>query len=136
MDRPGEEPAEPEDHQASEAEDDLEQSEEAEEAEEEARSAVSTKAVRKVRSTKAPVKKSGVKTPSRKESRAKVTVEKRTTPFQFVRESVAELRKVVWPTRLQMQTYFVVVLVFVLFVIALVGLLDFGLGWALLRIFG
>ena len=42
----------------------------------------------------------------------------------------------VWPTRLQMQTYFVVVLVFVLFVIALVGLLDFGLGWALLRIFG
>lgn len=53
-----------------------------------------------------------------------------------MRESVAELRKVVWPTVPQLRTYFVVVLIFVTFVIALVGLLDFGLGWALLRIFG
>lgn len=59
----------------------------------------------------------------------------RTGPVQFVGESVGELRKVVWPTRDQLQTYFWAVLVFVLFVIAYVGLLDLGLGTALLKIF-
>ena len=53
----------------------------------------------------------------------------------FVRESVGELRKVVYPTGQQLLNYFVVVLVFVLFVIAYVSLLDLGMGWAIFRVF-
>ncbi len=59
----------------------------------------------------------------------------RTSPGLFVRQVVAELRKVVWPTRDQMVTYWVVVLVFVLFMIAFVSLIDLGAGWALFKFF-
>jgi preprotein translocase subunit SecE len=59
----------------------------------------------------------------------------RTTPIKFVRQSIAELRKVVYPTGPQLINYFVVVLVFVLFVIAYVSLLDLGFGWAIFKIF-
>ena len=59
----------------------------------------------------------------------------RTTPVKFVRQSVGELRKVVYPTGQQLINYFVVVLVFVLFVIAYVSLLDLGFGAAIFRIF-
>jgi preprotein translocase subunit SecE len=59
----------------------------------------------------------------------------RTTPVKFVRQSIAELRKVVYPTGQQLVNYFVVVLVFVLFVIAYVSLLDLGLGWVIFKIF-
>ncbi|WP_300016986.1 preprotein translocase subunit SecE [Pseudonocardia sp.] len=43
---------------------------------------------------------------------------------RFLREVVAELRKVIWPTRRQQVTYTIVVLVFVSFMIALVALMD------------
>ena len=59
----------------------------------------------------------------------------RSGPVGFVRESVGELRKVVYPTGQQLLNYFVVVLVFVLFVIAYVSLLDLGMGWAIFRVF-
>jgi preprotein translocase subunit SecE len=59
----------------------------------------------------------------------------RTTPLKFVRQSIGELRKVVYPTGQQLINYFVVVLVFVLFVIAYVSLLDLGLGWVIFKIF-
>jgi preprotein translocase subunit SecE len=59
----------------------------------------------------------------------------RTTPIKFVRQSIGELRKVVYPTGQQLINYFIVVLVFVLFVIAYVSLLDLGLGWAIFKIF-
>jgi preprotein translocase subunit SecE len=59
----------------------------------------------------------------------------RTTPIKFVRQSIGELRKVVYPTGKQLINYFVVVLVFVLFVIAYVSLLDLGLGWVIFKIF-
>lgn len=59
----------------------------------------------------------------------------RTGPVTFVNESVGELRKVVWPTSEMMRTYFVVVLVFVLFMITVVSLLDLLFGWALLQVF-
>ena len=52
----------------------------------------------------------------------------RTTPATFVRQVVAELRKVVWPTQEQLVTYFIVVMVFVIFMMALVSALDLGLG--------
>ncbi|MGC4155069.1 MAG: preprotein translocase subunit SecE [Propionicimonas sp.] len=72
----------------------------------------------------------------RREDAHTVTQEKRTTPAQFVRESTEELKKVVWPTLSQWQQYFVVVLVFVLFMIAVVSVLDLGFGAALLQLFG
>ena len=59
----------------------------------------------------------------------------RTTPPKFIRQSVGELRKVVYPTGQQLINYFVVVLVFVLFVIAYVSLLDLGLGQLIFKIF-
>jgi preprotein translocase subunit SecE len=63
------------------------------------------------------------------------TTEKRTTPVAFVKQSVGELRKVVYPTGQQLGNYFVVVLVFVLFIIALVSLLDLGIGKLVFAIF-
>ena len=54
----------------------------------------------------------------------------RTGPVTFVQQSVAELRKVVYPTGPQLVNYFVVVLIFVLFIIAYVSLLDLGIGAA------
>jgi len=59
----------------------------------------------------------------------------RTSPITFYRQVVAELRKVVWPTRPQVVNYFFVVLVFVLFMMALVAGLDFGLGKLMFKIF-
>ena len=62
--------------------------------------------------------------------------ERRSTPVEFVQESVVELKKVVWPTLNQLQQYFVVVLVFVLIMIAIVALLDVVFGAGMLKIFG
>jgi preprotein translocase subunit SecE len=59
----------------------------------------------------------------------------RTSPVTFVKESVGELRKVVYPTGQQLANYFVVVLIFVLFIIAIVSLLDLAFGWAILKVF-
>jgi preprotein translocase subunit SecE len=63
------------------------------------------------------------------------TREQRTSPATFYRQVVAELRKVVWPTRQQLITYFWVVLVFVIVVMTLVSLLDLGFGKAVFAIF-
>jgi preprotein translocase subunit SecE len=54
----------------------------------------------------------------------------------FYRQVVAELRKVIWPTRRELLTYTSVVIVFVLIVIAYVSALDFGFTKAVLQIFG
>ena len=48
---------------------------------------------------------------------------------------MAELRKVVWPTRDQLVTYFIVVMVFVLVMMAIVSLLDLALGKLAFEIF-
>ena len=55
---------------------------------------------------------------------------------RFLREVVAELRKVIWPTRKQVVTYTIVVLVFVSFMVALVSLLDWVFGQGVLFLFG
>jgi len=68
--------------------------------------------------------------------RRSVEKQRRTGPVKFIGESVAELRKVVYPTGSQLRTYFVVVLVFVLFVIAFVSLLDLAFGALILKVFG
>jgi preprotein translocase subunit SecE len=54
----------------------------------------------------------------------------------FYRQVIAELRKVIWPTRKELVTYTTVVIVFVLVVIAYVTALDFGFSKAILGIFG
>ncbi len=56
--------------------------------------------------------------------------------MRFLREVVAELRKVIWPTRRELVVYTAVVLVFVSFMVAFVALLDMGLGRAVFTVFG
>ncbi len=55
---------------------------------------------------------------------------------RFVREVVAELKKVVTPTRSELITYTTVVIVFVLVVMAFVTVVDFVAGRAVLWTFG
>jgi preprotein translocase subunit SecE len=59
----------------------------------------------------------------------------RTSPATFLRQVVAELRKVVWPTQQQLVTYFFVVLVFVIAVMLLVSVLDLAFGKLVFEIF-
>ena len=54
----------------------------------------------------------------------------------FYRQVVAELRKVIWPSRQQLVTYTLVVLVFVSFMVALVAGLDFLFGLGVQAAFG
>lgn len=96
-----------------------------------------TTAARKARSAKpvkrnltvAPVKKSK---PTPRQSEARVVERKRTTPAMFVRQSVGELKKVVWPTAGTLRQYFIVVLVFVTFIMFFVAGLDALFGWLML----
>ncbi len=72
-------------------------------------------------------------------SRAEATrsdAPKKTGIRGFVGQVVQELKKVSWPTGGQLWVYFVVVLVFVLFMIAFIGLLDVFFGWIMLKMFG
>jgi preprotein translocase subunit SecE len=54
----------------------------------------------------------------------------------FYRQIVSELSKVVWPTRKQLSTYTVVVIVFVTFVIAVVSLFDLVITKLVFWVFG
>ncbi|WP_462185676.1 MULTISPECIES: preprotein translocase subunit SecE [unclassified Frankia] len=61
---------------------------------------------------------------------------RRYRPLVFIREVMAELRKVVYPGRSELITYVLVVLVFVSVMTAFVAILDFGLTKAVLAVFG
>jgi len=52
------------------------------------------------------------------------------------RETVSEMRKVLWPSRREMTTYTIVVLVFVVVMVAVVALLDLGLAKLVIAVFG
>jgi len=81
-----------------------------------------------------PVKKNR---PTRTRAEATAAVApKRTTPGQFVGQVVQELRKVSWPTFAQLLRYFGIVLGFVVFMIAFIGVLDVFFGWLMLKLFG
>ena len=54
----------------------------------------------------------------------------------FLRQVVAELKKVVRPTRNELLTYTAVVLVFVVAVMTFVSILDYGFGKLVLWVFG
>ena len=56
--------------------------------------------------------------------------------WRFLKEVVAELRKVIWPTRKQMITYTAVVLVFVAFMVAVIAWFDFALAKGVFALFG
>ncbi|OEU85217.1 preprotein translocase subunit SecE [Streptomyces abyssalis] len=54
----------------------------------------------------------------------------------FYRQIVAELRKVVWPTRHQLSTYTSVVIVFVAIMIGFVTVIDYGFTEVIKYVFG
>jgi len=56
--------------------------------------------------------------------------------INYLRQVIAELRKVIWPNRKQMVTYTSVVLVFLAFMVALIGVADLALAKLVLMIFG
>nr|WP_313775643.1 preprotein translocase subunit SecE [Mycobacterium sp.] len=64
----------------------------------------------------------------------------RVNPFLFVwnylKQVVGEMRKVIWPNRKQMVSYTTVVLVFLAFMVTLIGLTDLGLAKLVAIIFG
>lgn len=82
--------------------------------------------------TAAPVKKSKP-TPKHGEKAESV---KRTGPVEFVKQSIEQLRKVVWPSSEATRQYFIVVLVFVLFIMTFVAGLDYIFGIGLLALLG
>ena len=55
---------------------------------------------------------------------------------RFLREVVAELRKVIWPGRRELITYTTVVIVFVAFIVALVAGLDLLFAKGVIAVFG
>jgi preprotein translocase subunit SecE len=60
----------------------------------------------------------------------------RITPAVFLRQIVAELRKVIWPTRKELGTYTTVALVFILVMVAIVTSLDYGFTKLVFAVFG
>jgi preprotein translocase subunit SecE len=57
-------------------------------------------------------------------------------PARFVRESVSEMRKVLWPSRHELITYGTVVIIFVVVMTAIVAGLDIGFAKLVLVVFG
>ncbi|HZZ97944.1 MAG TPA: preprotein translocase subunit SecE [Jatrophihabitantaceae bacterium] len=57
-------------------------------------------------------------------------------PTRFVRESISELRKVLWPSRNELVTYSIVVIIFVVIMVAIVAGLDIGFARLTLALFG
>jgi preprotein translocase subunit SecE len=57
-------------------------------------------------------------------------------PTRYVRESVSEMRKVLWPSRSELVTYSIVVIVFVVIMVAVVAGLDIGFAKLVLLVFG
>jgi preprotein translocase subunit SecE len=60
----------------------------------------------------------------------------RTSPALFTRQVVAELRKVIWPTRNELGTYTAAALVFIVIMSAIVLSLDYGFTKLMFWFFG
>jgi preprotein translocase subunit SecE len=77
---------------------------------------------------------------AKKAKKAKTSGDPSSNPFVFVltflKQVVAELRKVIWPNRKQMGSYTSVVLAFLVFMVTLIGLVDLGLAKLVLLVFG
>ena len=76
----------------------------------------------------------------KKSKKAKADGADSRNPFVFVlnylKQVVAELRKVIWPNRKQMVSYTSVVLAFLVFMVTLIGLVDLGWAKLVLWVFG
>lgn len=87
-----------------------------------------------------PAAKGGKPAKAGKTVKVKKSDTKRVNPFAFVwnylKQVVAELRKVIWPNRKQMVSYTTVVLVFLAFMVALIGGVDLGLAKLVSIVFG
>ena len=88
----------------------------------------------RTRTLSRPKKAAGGKTPSKVRGADRPGIFARIV--NFVREVVAELRKVIWPTRKELLTYTAVVIVFVTIMFSIVALLDLGFAKAMFAIFG
>jgi preprotein translocase subunit SecE len=93
---------------------------------------------RAARTASRPAGRDGAGTRSRAEAeRARAAeIRQRRSIGRFLREVVAELRKVIWPGRRELITYTTVVIVFVAFIVALVAGLDLGFAKAVVAVFG
>ena len=54
---------------------------------------------------------------------------------RYLREVMAEFRKIVFPTREEVRSYSIIVLIFLVVTIAVIGLLDFGLSHLVLKVY-
>jgi preprotein translocase subunit SecE len=93
---------------------------------------------RVARSASRPAGRDGTGTPSRaaaERARADELRQKRSLR-RFLREVVAELRKVIWPGRRELITYTTVVIIFVAFIVALVSGLDLLFAQGVIAVFG
>jgi preprotein translocase subunit SecE len=54
----------------------------------------------------------------------------------FIRQVVAELRKVIWPTRKELVAYTTVVIIFVLVMAGIIAAFDYVFGQGVLFVFG
>jgi preprotein translocase subunit SecE len=77
---------------------------------------------------------------AKKAKKPKTSDDPSNNPFVYVvtylKQVVAELRKVIWPNRKQMGSYTSVVLAFLVFMVTLIGLVDLGLAKLVLLVFG
>jgi len=86
-------------------------------------------ATNKTRSKAAAVEKSAkTKDPNRKGLFARFAL--------FMRQVIAELKKVIWPTRSELINYTWVVVVFVVMMAAVIGVMDFVFAKGVLAVFG
>ena len=78
--------------------------------------------------------------PAKKKPKAAKKTGPSRNPITFVitylQQVVAELRKVIWPNRKQMISYTTVVLVFLAFMVSLIGGVDLGLAKLVTLVFG
>ncbi len=68
---------------------------------------------------------------------APVAAERPSVPtrvVQFYHDVVTEMKKVTWPDRAQLQDATIKIIVFVLFIGAVIGLMDVGLQFILIRL--
>ena len=78
------------------------------------------------------------KPPTRPSPKAQAAAGKRerTKPRQFVKEVIAELRKVAWPTRQEVVAYSIVVVVSVCVITTIIFGMDYVFTKAILALFG
>ena len=79
-------------------------------------------------------KRSGARPPAKPSGAP--TKKERTKPRQFIKEVIAELKKVAWPTRQETIAYSIVVLVSVVVIATLIFGMDFVFTEAVLALFG